>query len=806
MPDEPALLCPECSAPVEHLEAHLRQAHKIYELRGARRSYDATVAVLLSSLLSSRHDPEAWDVLASLAREDHGDRAERFLASLLGGALGRLPQERRASAAESLGQVIAGAGAVQLIAVLAADAESLCRQVALCALASLPPPLLPFLVAPLRGLLLDRRLPSEQQLAAAAVLMRAAVPDSPLAAEVLETLITGLPKPRAIERLRQLQQLTGATPAIEALCDQIEEKARMTCPRCGAQHRKPDMVQHLWQNHRLVLDGRRVRDPWGVVEEWIDAYKARKDPALLERCHTAASRIDPDRGPSRLRRLLLARGINDPQARQALLEEAQRTQVSLCPYCFADVPLPPQAPPYQVNVYRGRISARGYRVELSDPALRSHLEIETPSGVVLSGTEPGRHWSARAIASLLAAPLVVLALILSVGPMRDYAPLVPVLLLLALAFAAWRLGRWLGTPSAPIEARARAFTWSILVPRLHEGGFRLEDSCFLAGLAELSRGRRGAAQRATLLPRLVQMTTKAVTESLAPPSHLARIYRLQIEDAAYSGSDPVPLVAQALGRCLDGRLPMEFASALVEGWDSDWWTRGSEARLRVLFCERAFAEGFEVRDLLELARRVPLLGRVLASSRPEALAGLRLVWAWRDERPWRRCGKCLTAFEVAAGPQYGRSLGRQPDLLLLQEEPTWPLLGHREDEPEPVRIALSPRGLLLQEVLFTADPLLIDQINRPGGTEITMGDHRFRARGRLPDLAPRLKEWFRYAFDDFLRRLRQPLDWEASDRMAIPRALGAKPCPSCERHLLPQAGAFGAALDKETTNAASAAS
>ena len=53
----------------------------------------------------------------------------------------------------------------------------------------------------------------------------------------------------------------------------------MSCPRCGVEMRRPAMIQHLWDEHRLVLDNLRVRDPWHVIEEWLDAYKAGHDPS-----------------------------------------------------------------------------------------------------------------------------------------------------------------------------------------------------------------------------------------------------------------------------------------------------------------------------------------------------------------------------------------------------------------------------------------------------------------------------------------------------------------------------------------------
>src|SRR5919204_281231 len=203
---ESLLVCPECQAAVAPrlFETHLRRVHHVYQFRG----------------------------------------------------------ERRARAVEGLAPLVAGHGSTPLLVTLASDNELAARHLALLAIARLPTPLDPNLVQPLRALLLDRRLPPEAQQEALANAVRSAGPNSLLTAELLQKLVSGVGKARAIERLRQLEKVTGPLPAIDALCAQLEENLRMSCPRCPAELRRPQMIQHLWDEHRLVLDGRRVRQPW----------------------------------------------------------------------------------------------------------------------------------------------------------------------------------------------------------------------------------------------------------------------------------------------------------------------------------------------------------------------------------------------------------------------------------------------------------------------------------------------------------------------------------------------------------------
>ena len=43
---------------------------------------------------------------------------------------------------------------------------------------------------------------------------------------------------------------------------ELQQKLRMTCPRCNIVLPRHAMVEHLWEQHALLLQGARVRDPW----------------------------------------------------------------------------------------------------------------------------------------------------------------------------------------------------------------------------------------------------------------------------------------------------------------------------------------------------------------------------------------------------------------------------------------------------------------------------------------------------------------------------------------------------------------
>ena len=86
------------------------------------------------------------------------------------------------------------------------------------------------------------------------------------------------------ERLRMLAEQVGALPLIRELLAHYEAQIRMRCPRCRTQLRRQEMVRHLWEEHRVILDGRRVREGWPYVEDLIARYRTTGDVEWLRRC------------------------------------------------------------------------------------------------------------------------------------------------------------------------------------------------------------------------------------------------------------------------------------------------------------------------------------------------------------------------------------------------------------------------------------------------------------------------------------------------------------------------------------------
>jgi hypothetical protein len=98
--------------------------------------------------------------------------------------------------------------------------------------------------------------------------------------------------------------------------------------------------------------------------------------------------------------------------------------------------------------------------------------------------------------------------------------------------------------------------------------------------------------------------------------------------------------------------------------------------------------------------------------------------------------------------------------------------------------------------LFVNEPSLVDVIVRPQGTEVSFVPHRFRAHGRLDSLVACMKEWFRFAFQEFLPQLAEVKSWQPPDSAARLRAWGAVPCSECRHLLLPRVGEVGLSLEE----------
>jgi uncharacterized C2H2 Zn-finger protein len=787
---ERPVACPECGTAVTQgdLEEHLRQAHQIYQFRGVQRSLADTIDVCVASVCGPQADHTAWVTLEELAREAYGPAALAFVAGRLVKALAARGRAGVAPAVEMVaGHLAAEKAAPALAAALAPINRGTAHQLALALAVRLPPPLDDDLLAALQPVLGDKRVPAALRIAATAALLRTTGTEGPAGKQVLQALVARTGKVRSVERLRQLEQHVGKAPAIDELCARLEEKIRMKCPRCPVQLRRPEMIRHVWTQHGLLLHGRRVREPWQLVVDLIEEYRAGGADELLERCRALGRFLDARDGPLRVDRLFLMHALDDDQARTTLVELARRTGTSLCPHCYGLVPAGHDADAVRpLERSHGRLWADGYGVEVAERGPTPWLFVHSPSATVYRGREPDRWWTRRAALLLLAGPPILAAVVAAVLlPLAGESPLTWVLQCLTLAGAAF-LGiglAWRWRPAA--LDRAVDHGWTLLVPALHAAGFTRADSAFVARLALASINRGRPAERAAVLEHAIAVAERAVAADAVPASHLAALRRLALEDAARSGRDFVRLVAAQVRRGFEAELPLAYAEHLLAEWESDHWTGVNLTRLRVLLCDAAFEAGLEVTDLIELSATAPALGDVLRPDRSDELAGLRLLWSLRPRRPWGKWSNAVTVFDLAAEPG-GDLLALYPDLLLADE-----------DFPA---VYLCGQGVFFEGRLFTEAPRQVEVKARRGFEgvqyELILDDLRLRFASDPSPLVDRLERWFHYWFDDFLPQRAGVFEWQAPEQRRKLRLRAAVRCPDCGRPVEARPGGVGGRFDE----------
>jgi hypothetical protein len=779
--------CTHCGQrlPAVDLDEHLRRAHGVYSFHGQYVPRDEFLTLVRRSCCRVQPDPLAWQMLERIAREDAktAEELDTFLAVQLSRGLAELEKPGRDEILSAMADIVAPSErAGSLLLMLASStvrparhfAVALAGRIDIADHAAWSRTMLP---------LLARRLaPQELQVVAAARFLKKTGTEGPHAHEVLDAFLARSGKARSVERLRELAQLVGNIPLIVDRIYKIESRIRMRCPRCAVHLRRLEMAKHLWSEHGLLLDGNRVREPWKLVEDWIHDYRKKQDAVILVRTRQLGQHLDPERGLERVYRMILANHVDDVEARQVLTERARLHHASLCPGCYAVVPVGQDSVSRPLNESRGRLSREGYAVEVSERGFVPLLRVETPSSVVYEGREAGS-WLTRSAASLiLAGPCVFGALLIALLAWQKGSQRIEPVVLLSAAVLIYGFVALIWSFRRPLVQRAIDHAWRLLVPALHGEGFSLDDSGFLAGLAMSSVGRGRVSSREEQLSRVLYGTERALEENLVPLAHLAALRRLEIADLAAVGRDPVTRAAGQVARCFQGELPLAYVQLLLGEWEASWWTAGNLARLRVLLCDRAFEAGMEVLDLVETGHASPALADVIKSGDPDSLAQLRLLWSLRAERPWDTWSQAETVFQVAEEELPGnlKLLGVYPDLLL------------REIELDSILIC--GRGIVYRGILFEDKPHIELRAARDRSRKdyhLVLGRHDFHFAQEPDDLVDRLERWFHYYTRTLLPKTAAVYRWRAPAGTPEVRIREAVPCPGCRRLVLPRLGEVG---------------
>jgi hypothetical protein len=510
-----------------------------------------------------------------------------------------------------------------------------------------------------------------------------------------------------------------------------------------------------------------------------------------------AALLDPRWGQTRFDCLLEAENKSVDEALGNLRVEAVAARVSLCPRCFGFVPTPLEQGPYGISFSHGRLSAHGYKVEVSERGLVPRLVVGSPSDLIFRGREPGRWLTYRGGLLLWIGPLALLSMLIAVGiPDLGVPPIWPVLGLCVVASLAQWILRFRRRRFIEPDTRALTYAWSHLAPRLQDRNFSLEDSAFLAGLALTTAAQGTVSPDKEFLQPLLERTEKASLAGAGAMRHLGALWRLAVQSRANAGLDLGQMIAGQVQRCFEGPLSLAFVEGMLADWAPRDWAK-QKARIRVLVCERAFEAGFEVPDLLEAGETSPSLGRLIGRD-PVALAQLRLLWSLRPRRPWDRFGSALTAYEVADQFDSVEILSAYPDLLLLAEVPALPLILANGEKSARAGVALCAEGVHFQDAVFTEFPRTIEVLSRPsskGRYELVVGQSRFQFSADPEPVASQLERWLRYYFGEFRPQVQEVGKWPSPDLAAVLRARGSVTCPECRGVILPRTGELALSLD-----------
>ena len=351
-------VCPVCreGVEVEGYEDHLRLTHGLYSYRGVHGSRADTLDLILDDLLALPPAEVAWQALVGLALSERHDQPDRVIAELIAPALGKLELPVQMPTVRALAALVAP-GHPGFLLVLATRPEPAARLVALFGLVGATPRERRALRAA-RELIADDTLPLDARCGAlAALVTRQATPEQ--VAEQLHKLARQTGKARALELFAHLEEHVGPHPALAEVQGQLEQRIRMTCPRCPAELLQPQMVVHLWREHRLLLDGLRFASPGTSSQNGSTRAAAATTWTSSSAAGSRRTRSTPWTARGGWPACSWPADSAAVRDRQELLAEAAAQHASCCPWCFALVAVPPDEAPLKLSWRDGSRGGQG---------------------------------------------------------------------------------------------------------------------------------------------------------------------------------------------------------------------------------------------------------------------------------------------------------------------------------------------------------------------------------------------------------------------------------------------------------------
>jgi hypothetical protein len=594
-------------------------------------------------------------------------------------------------------------------------------------------------------------------------------------------------KKRALQKLLHLEQRFGHSPAIDVVCREFEDELRMSCPRCPTELKKKEMVAHLWDEHRLFLDGQRVREPWRVIEDWVVDYGLEKDPYVLQRCRELALRDDPHTGLARLQRLLYSRGLRDRELLNELRTQVRARQATLCPHCCALVPVEVLPGVQPLTLDAASLDGYGYHLEISERGIVPALEIETPDAIIYRGREPGRGLTRVGGIVLLAGPLAA-GTYSAINWYTNQELPVPVVLSMALGLGLFTAGlMYLVWPKPrPAKERLVKAAWKLLVPEMLEEKMNRRAWSFLHGLAELSDEIDPSLLNRDLVLDCCEQASEAALTDTAARACLATLSSGYLAHQRTRRKDPFPFILALAGECFKGKLPLSFLSDLLTNFhaaERSAWPKSDLHRLPILLANLAFSADVDIDDWLNMGRAFPVLSDVLQLEQRWHWLQFHTLYKLRLDHPWSKIGAAATMLEMAEAPdEYEELLAYYPDMLLYVEK---------------ANLVVGTRGVWIEGVCiasFSSGTEVASQAVS-GGYDLQVGYLRIRCSENPRPHLQEIESWLRYYFITFVSTVpvtARPMT-ESRHRMW---QLSKMTCPECDRPLVPCLGDLGVMVTK----------
>ncbi len=574
------------------------------------------------------------------------------------------------------------------------------------------------------------------------------LPDSVQAVgPIVRSITAGLSRSRTLERMIQLQSRVDRSDTLDEMIRTTEARVKLKCPKCRVKLTRPELIVHLWFEHRLIFERGQALDPRSVVEKVVERASADRSPALPEEAFRATANYYPDSAPLQVLQAMAARQRSTATIPLPLVEAASAGDFVLCPVCLAPRPdrIPPLPPPLAFG--SNRIAGDGHSVLVRETASSRIVEIRTPESArtILPGTR--RQFGPRGFSVLVALPFFAIFLIADgIVPFRVAPPFGLAVFLAILGWGLYAAVRSTRPSLPPLAVRCVDVAWREIAANLSP---TVATVRFLTRLCLTSFGKGTPGERTATVRSLIEATAARADGDSAFVQLLTAAQALQVADGTDLGKDRVNGLARMFEAVWPGERTVESAEYLAEIASNRMVLGSGEARrLTLLLMASAFESGLLPQDMLAMFPYLPWLRMAMGMPTPMRLQVACAVWRGKNSEPWAHIGTAVTLFELAKkSPAASRKiLVACPDALLklTMPEAVQRTLGD---------VLLTPRGLVIGNSLLTDPDIAIDLGRSPRGSGwiLKLGREFINLDRKLPsEMIPVFSAWLRYRVDKLL--------------------------------------------------------